>query len=141
MIAGVTWNRQHLHGPVEQLEAIPPLEATGLKRNPRPIRCRGPHLSGRPALQQLRGATDVVVMVMGLQHHLQAECLLLKQGDHRCSNSWIHNGSGALGSVHQSEHVVVPQHGQPQDLHHNSASLSSVRQLVKVPLWKGMSPC
>ena len=126
MITGVARNLQHLHWAVEQQPLVSPAQPIGLKGNASQVGGRSPHLSARPAAEQLWGAADVVVMVMGLQHHSELQLLGLQGRHHRFSHRWIDNSGLAAGAIHQHKHIVVPQHGQPLDLHADKASGTSV---------------
>ena len=57
------------------------------------------------------GAADVVVVVMGLQHHSELQLLGLQGRHHRFSHRWIDNGRLAASAIHQHKHIVVTQHG------------------------------
>ena len=111
VITGVARNLQHLHWAVEQQPLISPAQPICLKRNASTVGGRSPHLSARPTAEQLWGAADVVVMVMGLQHHSELQLLGLQGRHHRFSHRWINNGRLAAGAIHQHKHIVVPQHG------------------------------
>ena len=64
--------------------------------------------------------------VMGLQHHSELQLLGLQGRHHRFSHRWIDNGRLAASAIHQHKNIVIPQHGQPLDLHADKASDTSV---------------
>ena len=68
MGAGVAGHGHHLDGPPKQAEAIAIAHPLGLERDPLAIRPSGNHLELGPAPEQRRRATDVVVVVVGVEH-------------------------------------------------------------------------
>ena len=108
MGAGVGRHVEHIQGVAEQLDAIPPGHAFGLERDPLPVRPGRHHPGPGPAAQQLRGAADVIGMVVGLQHRLQIQAPLLEPVAHRLRHRRIHHRRPV--AVVEHEHVVVVQH-------------------------------
>jgi hypothetical protein len=107
----MAWNFQHLHWAVEQQPLIPPAQPIGLKGDASAVGGRGPNLSAGPAAEQLWGATNVIVVVVGLQHHAEPELLGFQGCNHRFGYRWINNGGCGCSAIHQHKHIVVPQHG------------------------------
>ena len=108
MVARVAGHLEHPQVPPQQGQVIAPLDALGLQWDPLAIRGAGDHRRLGPALQQPRGSTDVVVVVMGVQDRLELQAPLLQPGDHGLGHRRIHHGGTAAATV-QDKDVVVAQ--------------------------------
>ena len=101
---------QHLKAVVHQLDGVPIAHGDGLEGNALSIGSTGHHFCVGPDFQQPRGPTDVICMVVGLQHSNQLQSLLTEPVSHRFADRWVHHHS--VLAPHQNPDDVVLQHGK-----------------------------
>ena len=107
---GVGGHVQNLQRSAEHGHLIAVADGDGLKGNARSIRSSSYHGRIGPSLQQARGSTDVIGVVMRLQHRTQLQLPLLKPVDDWFGHSRIHHNG--LIAPHPDPYDVVLQYRQ-----------------------------